>query len=1200
MPAYAPFDYRRVPSKKPVRKKPLMHAPDRKREKLMATFRFLVLAGLVFGGLVTVVGAGYVWTVISDIPDTKTLESLNIAQSTTILDRDGNELYRIHGAENRRYVALSEISKNLQDATIAAEDTNFYNHPGFDVWGLMSAVKQKILNPDIRLRGASTITQQLVRGIFLSPERTTTRKIKEIIISTQLESRYSKDKILELYLNQISYGSNSYGIETASQTFLGKSARDLTIADAAILASLPNGPSYFSPYGENRSRLMGECKKDDEVKQEEKLVLVITAPKKTALQVSRDGKKAENVSMKAGEKRTLEADAKMGFTLSAASTVTLEFKGVGLDIPAEKAFEITLSAAQEQFAAERPEQATAKNKCSSMDDPDYVDGRKDYVLRRMLSEGMITQEQAQQAWEQANATKFQKYRESIKYPHFVFYVKDYLEAKYGQELVEKGGLRVKTTIDPRLQDMAQEMIAKKVPELQKSYKLSNAALVSANPKTGEIVAMVGSRDYWDEKIDGKVNITTALRQPGSSFKPLIYAAFIAAGNGAGTVLWDTRTKFGDKEPDNADGKFDGPMSLRRALAWSRNIPAIKAYFLAGEEDVILEYLKNFGIDLLTRRDQARLKTPSYSFGYPLAIGSAELRMTDMVQAYAVLANGGIRKDLTPILEVQDKDGNVLEQLDQKPGVQTIDPQVAYVVNDVLSDRNARPGGYWRDRITVPGDHVVGVKTGTSNKRINERLILPSDNWTIGYSRSLVTALWGGNSDGSALAANAFDVNTLASTWRDYMARALEGKPSEPFDKPEGITTATVSLISGLKATENTPTALRVTDIFPSFGVPQEYDGSLKVVKVDTRNTLLANEDCPPAFVKDYYVLTGSIPQKKFAWQESPWTFSGEGNESNILPKAPSETSPLCTPRVEGQRPSLSIISPLSFGQVAKGQITVAVRASAAAGVERVEYFLDGNPTVVTRTAPYTGIFTVPATTAINSVHTIRAVLYDADGFTAEASVDVTVVDSDTSPPQVSFLAPSGGATLPLSAPLEVLVEAFDDTSSIRSVDIAINGTAVGSAKRPPYAVSFTPSAKGLSAGPATLTARAVDRFGNQQQASIAIILTESVPAPVSPAAPSPGALSVRITQPTGGTLVANRSHEIRVLSGGGEDRSIEVTATSGGSSVTVQKVTGIADDVDNVVVFWRPKDPGSYRLVAIVRLPDGSSASSDPITVTVQ
>lgn len=1198
MPAYTPFDYRRVSSKKPPRKKPLMHSPERKREKLMATFRFLVLAGLVFGGLVTVVGAGYVWTVISDIPDTKTLESLNIAQSTTILDRDGNELYRIHGAENRRYVPITEISKNLQDATIAAEDTNFYNHPGFDVWGLMSAVRQKILNPDIRLRGASTITQQLVRGIFLSPERTTTRKIKEIIIATQLESRYSKDKILELYLNQISYGSNSYGIETAAQTFLGKSARDLTVADSAILASLPNGPSYFSPYGENRSRLMGECKKDDETEEEEKLVLVITAPKKTSLQVSRDGKKAENVSMKAGEKRTLEADAKMGFTLAAASTVTLEFKGVALDIPAEKAFEMSLGSAQDQFAAKRPDQAAAKNKCSSMDDPDYVDGRKDYVLRRMLAEGMITKEQAQQAWEQANATKFQKYRESIRYPHFVFYVKDYLEAKYGQELVEKGGLRVKTTINPRLQDMAQEMIAKKVPELQKNYKMSNAALVSANPKTGEIVAMVGSRDYWDEKIDGKVNIATSLRQPGSSFKPLIYAAFVAAGNGAGTVLWDTRTKFGDKEPDNADGSFMGPMPVRKALAWSRNIPAIKAYFLAGQEDAILDYLKNFGVDLLTRRDQARLKNPTYSYGYPLAIGSAELRMTDMVQAYAVLANGGIRKDLTPILEVQDKDGNILEQLDQKPGTQTIDPQVAYVINNVLSDRNARPGGYWRDRITVPGDHVVAVKTGTSNKRISDKLILPSDNWTMGYSRSLVTALWGGNNDGSALAANAFDVNTLASTWRDYMAKALEGKPSEPFEKPEGITTATVSLVSGLKATENTPANLRVTDIFPSFGVPQEYDGSLKVVKIDTRNNLLANDDCPPAFVKDYYVLTGSLPEKKFGWQESPWTFSGEGNESSILPKAPTETSPLCTPRSDDQKPSLSIVSPLSFGQVTKGQITVAVRAASAAGVERVEYFLDGNPTVTSRGAPYTGILTVPASAAVNSVHTIRAVLYDAAGFTAEASVDVTVTDSDTSPPQVSFLAPAEGATVPLGSALAVLVDAFDDTSSIRSVDISMNGTAVGSPKRPPYSTSFIPSAKGFSAGPATLTARVVDRFGNQQEASIRVTLVDggSQPEPTAE-----GGSSVRITQPSGGaTLSANRSHEIRVLSSGGENRSVEVTASNGGQTVTIQKVTGIAEDVDNVVVFWRPKSAGTYRLVATVRLSDGSSVSSDPVTVTVQ
>ena len=655
----------------------------------LATIKWLliiicVLFVLLAGAVLTVF---LVWG--RDLPDVRELKAANFAETTTIYDRDGNVLYRIFGDENRTYVALKDVNQLVIDATISIEDKNFQHHFGFDPVGIVRAQLNN-MNEENNLQGASTITQQLAKNLYLSPEKSFDRKIKELLLALEIEFYYSKDEILEMYFNKIPYGSNAFGIEAASKTFFGKTSGELNLVEASILAALPKAPSRFSPYGSNRKELLGYC-------------LI------------------EN--------------------------------------------------------------------CQSPDDANYVWGRKDLVLQRMLEDGKISREQLEEAWRQGFEVKFQDLKHTINSPHFVFYVKDYLEKKYGKEVVESGGLEVVTTLDPGLQASAEKVLTDNYESSVKKYGANNAAMVVIDPKTGGVLAMVGSLNYWDESIDGQVNVTTSLRQPGSSFKPLVYAnAIEQAGIGSGTILGDYKTKFGDNYlPNNSDNKFGGRMTVRKALAASRNIPAIKAWYLGGEEQPMLDFLDKVGVTSLREYKETYNSNPErkwdYSFGPAMAIGSGEVRLVDQAGAFAAFANSGRFNPVNPILEVRDRHGNVLEKFEDH-SVQAMMPETAYIINSILSDVYARPAGTWRNTLTIPGQNVA-AKTGTSNKKIG-RANYPNNLLTFSYTPTILVATWVGNSDGSQMYLSAWGLVASAPINKQFLEGVLKDKPMVEFEKPESI------------------------------------------------------------------------------------------------------------------------------------------------------------------------------------------------------------------------------------------------------------------------------------------------------------------------------------------------------------------------------------------------------------------------------
>lgn len=610
-------------------------------------FVLLIVSGLLF--------AGYILTAIRNLPDPAIFNQRRLSQSTKIYDRTGKILlYEIHGEEKRTIIPFKDIPQYVKQATLAIEDSQFYNHGAFDWRSIIRAFFINLIKGKIT-QGGSTITQQLAKNAFLTPERTIKRKIKELILAIQLEKKYSKDEILELYLNQIPYGSNAYGIEAAAQTFFKKSAKDLTLAESALLASLPKAPTYYSPYGNH----VDELKK-----------------------------------------------------------------------------------------------------------------RQEYVLNQMHQLGFIDQEELERAKEEK--LKFAPQATGIKAPHFVIAIQDYLIKKYGEELVRNGGLRVISTLDWDLQQIAEKVIAEGVERNTKLYNGKNGALVAEDPKTGQILALVGSKDYFDTENDGNFNVAIqGLRQPGSAIKPFAYLTAFQKGFIPQTIVFDVPTNFDTTglkpyTPHNFDNRFRGPVSLREALAQSINVPSVKVLYLAGINN-LLNNLEKFGITTLTEHSR---------YGLSLALGGGEVKLIEMVGAYSVLAQEGIRREQSMILKVTDSEGNVLEEYKNK-AEQVIDPQYARLVNDILSDIEARKGLYQNSLyLTIIPNQEVALKTGTTNDY--------KDAWTFGYTPSLVVGVWVGNNNNQPMQKQGSSILAALPIWHAFFSQAVKNKPLETFTRPDPV------------------------------------------------------------------------------------------------------------------------------------------------------------------------------------------------------------------------------------------------------------------------------------------------------------------------------------------------------------------------------------------------------------------------------
>ena len=615
-------------------------------------------------------------------------------QSTKIFDRTGKVLlYDIYGEEKRQLVSFDKISAHLKQAVLASEDARFYEHGGIDFEGILRAILV-----DLKLQstsqGGSTITQQLIRSVFLTRQKSIARKIREIVLSIELERRYSKDQIFEWYLNQIPFGENCYGAEAASQTYFNKPAFDLSLAEAATLTALLPAPSYYSPYGPNKAELLQ---------------------------------------------------------------------------------------------------------------------KKDSVLEKMQKSGYITKERAEEAKQEK--INFSESKNPIKAPHFVMYVKKYLENKYGEDYLKEKGLRVYTTIDWDLQEYA-ETAVKEADKKNSSAGAYNAALVVTDPKTGEILSLVGSKDYFakpypegcDEnpektcKFDPKFDVATmGKRQPGSSFKPVVYAMAFKKGFTPNTVLWDVKTEFNPYcdpnasqttanngsqcyNPNNYDEKFRGQVTLRQALACSLNLPSVKVLYLAGLQES-LQAAKDFGITTLNEPNR---------YGLSLVLGGGEVKLLEMNSAYGVFATEGMQISPVSILRIEDSNGNIVEQNKKQP-TKVLDTQIAREINDILSDNEARTPLFGANSSLYFPDYQVAVKTGTTQDY--------KDGWTIGYTSSVVIGVWVGNSDNSPVNKKS-GVWLAAPIWRKVMEKILISRPKENFIAPDPLSNRNPVLLGQLPPGDN--------------------------------------------------------------------------------------------------------------------------------------------------------------------------------------------------------------------------------------------------------------------------------------------------------------------------------------------------------------------------------------------------------------
>lgn len=771
--------------------------------------------------------------------------------STKILDRNGASVYDIFESERSTPINIADMPDYLKKATVAIEDKNFYKHSGFDVLGTIRGLSRIFTRG--YAQGGSTLTQQLVKNVLLTSERSVWRKVKEFILAVQIERKYSKDQILQMYLNEAPYGGNSRGVETAAEIYFGKSAKDLNLVESAILAGMPQLPSRYSPYS--------------------------STPKA------------------------------------------------------------------------------------------YVD-RTTNVLRRMREDGYITKDQEEAALSELPDIKFQAKGSSFKAPHFVQYIQKILEDRYGEKVIEQGGLKVTTTLDLSLQEKAQEIVTDEISKVEKQ-RITNGGAVVLDPNTGEILAMVGSKRFDDPDYDGQVNVTVALRQPGSSFKPFTYVTALKEGYTASTMVMDVPTTFpgGEGQPDynpvNYDGKYRGPVQMRYALANSLNIPAVKFIAMVGIQDV-LETAYDMGLNSLppTKETLSRV-------GLSLTLGGGEVKLLELTGAYSSFFNGGTKAEPISILKVEDSNGKVLEEVTPKKGKKVISPEEAFLISNMLSDNNARSEVFGTNSLlNIPGRQIA-VKTGTTNDK--------RDNWTIGGNPQRAVGVWVGNNDNSPMLNVASGVSGASPIWRRVLLESLTGLDPVNFEAPEGIVTAEVDTVSGKLAHDGFPSR---SEFFAKGATPSNDDihVNLKVCKGDGRLATPADITGQNYENKEYFVLKEEDPVStdgKNRWQESILNWINGQSDSKYHP--PTEycgtTNPL----------SVEWANPIDRVGNLANTFNIKIKSTSTSEITMIEIFADGLKIRSFDSLPYEGEISLA-----NGVHKLQVKAKDKDNHESEHTITVGV------------------------------------------------------------------------------------------------------------------------------------------------------------------------------------------------------------------
>ena len=861
-----------------------------------------VLLGIaaLFAGSIGILG---VFAYVSrDLPDPNALTERLVKQSTKIYDRTGEHLlYEIYSDENRTLVKMQEgfcKDKPLEEtdhagipllaiqATIAAEDRVFCAHHGFTVKGLARAV----LFGGSR-GGGSTLTQQLVKNAVLSNEKTLTRKAKELILSIELERRYSKDEILQIYFNEIPYGSTYYGIQAAAQNYFRKTVNGLSLAEVATLAALPKSPTTY------------------------------------------------------------------------------------------------------------------------LNNPDLLHARRDWILNEMVEMGFVTAEAASEAKAQETPVKVKV--TNIQAPHFVFYVKEALEERYGRRTVEEGGLKVLTSLNFNLQTAAEEAVTSGVDTRGKQYQFTNASLVAMDPKTGQVLAMVGSKDYFDDDIDGQVNVSLRPRQPGSSFKPIVYAKAFASSYTPNTILWDVKTDFptpvGIYAPNNYDLKERGPVRAREALQGSLNIPAVEMLYLVGI-DPTLNFAESLGYTTFGNRS---------NFGLAIVLGGGEVKLLEHVNAYATFANAGVHFDPINILKVEDASGHILEEWKAMDGRKVVEPNAAAMISNVLSDNSARSYVFGPTSYLQLGARPVAAKTGTTNDY--------HDAWTVGYTPSLAAGVWVGNNNYDAMKRGADGSIIAAPIWNQFMKTALKDARIDYFSPPnipttgkpmlDGVmpgTLVTIDRASGKLATEFTPATYREQRLYA------EYHSLLHYVN---RADPLGSAPADPARDPHYNAWETAIRN---------WLMKKESETGvHVSTEAPPvEYDDL---HISANTPTVLITQPFSDIELSTRALDVEVNAVSPLGIRRVEFYLDGFFLGSDVSEPYSLHTTIPNTVS-RGYHTLKAVAFDDIDNRGAGTIGIRVANEAVMG-HLEVLDPKNGQTIERQQEAYSVVVTLEKPDEYRSVTL---------------------------------------------------------------------------------------------------------------------------------------------------------------------
>jgi len=842
------------------------------RKSGSSVWKFKFLSGLSTSMLWIVIGFlvilfSSVIFFATQIPSPEDLTNRDVAAATKILDKNGELLYDIYLDQNRTPVKLSEIPTYVKEATISIEDKDFYKHGGFSIIGITRALFDTITSRSIA-GGGSTLTQQLVKNALLTSETSLVRKLKELILAIQVEKKYTKDQILEMYLNEIPYGGTAYGIEAAANLYFGKHASELNLSEASLLAGLPQRPSVYSPYGTH---------------------------------------------------------------------------------------------------------------------PELSKKRQKEVLRRMVEDGYINKDQ-EKAAESVELTYRTKQNElGFKAPHFVLYVKQKLIEQFGDKLVEQGGLKVTTTLDYKLHEKAQEIVKKEVEKLNSS-KIGNGAAVVIDPKTGEILSMVGSKDYFGDSLpegcsegdscvfEPNVNASLSLRQPGSATKPITYAKALEKGYTANYTLMDTKTEFpgGDQPsyiPVNYDGQFHGPVQVRYALGNSYNIPAVKMLALVGVKDV-LEQGYRMGITTWEPSEEN-----VNSVGLSLVLGGREVRLLDLTSAFGALANKGEQMDPVSILKVTDSKGKTLFEYKKPDGKKVLDEGIAFIISDILSDNGARTAAFGSNSYLNISGKTVAVKTGTTDEK--------KDNWTIGYTPSFVVGVWVGNNDNTPLDPKiASGVTGATPVWASIMKAILANKPNEPFERPSKVFQTDVDGLMNGKPHGGSPTR---KEYFIAGTEPKGESPTYQNQKVCKSNPHRLANDGEDADQKDVIVLKEDDPTGANKWQTGidQWVLTAP---NPLLVGATRGCSGVPGFNAGGGG-AIEIVN-VGNGANVPRVFDVLARVNSPAGVKKVTWTIDGATKNVQSSDPYAQHVEFPA--GDKGSHTITVTLEDNNGAIHTSSIGVTV------------------------------------------------------------------------------------------------------------------------------------------------------------------------------------------------------------------